>query len=637
MAEARPPPDEASRMPDEASGMPDLSMYLEDAQLPHLSTARSVAFYSFVTLVIFSLSVALWTARAAGPAAMQCPDCNCGPESVGAPPASEAGAESMLGLGLSVFTLTLVLCVLATYALMQNAKQFMPACIVYVLLGALVGSIVVVSGDGVALGLMLPNQEFFFHFFMPPIMLEAGYSLNKRAFYSESASILIFAIPGTLITSLVFGLGMAAVGTIGASYTFSFWEAMAFGALLSAVDPVATLAVFSAVRVPKSLHFLIVGESVLNDAVAIVLYRTFSRLIGSSITHWYAPMLSFIYVFVGSVVVGCTLAAITALVLKHTKLYCNPSLELSFFLIMAYLPYPFCDGIGMSGILGILSSSIGLAHYGHYNLSLVTQISAQQAFRTIAFLAETFVFVYLGTALTTIDHSWNWLTIMWGIIFTLVSRGFNIYPLSYLVNKFRTQPISRKSQLILCFSGLRGAVAFALSLSFPSINGSDDTRRVVVSSTLAIVLFTVIVLGGGLMPLLRLFRVEADESRAGSGTVGDSNEDGGSSGGDGRLSQRLQRLDATVLKPWLLAPSSRVMVATNRTLQTLAVSDNDRLTPHQLGQMLATSAATSAPMQDEESVGSGDAVDDETETENVRLVIEEEHTAGAREKDTNSA
>jgi solute carrier family 9 (sodium/hydrogen exchanger), member 8 len=599
--------------------LPDLSGYLDGRAEPapglprSAEAARSTATVGFLLLLVFSLSFALWTSRGLSGAVQDCPDCNCGATVADALPRSEHGAEALLGLGLSVFSATLACCILASYALMQWRFSFMPDCIAYVLLGALVGTVIRMFGSSSTLSISLPNEEQFFIFILPPIMFEAGYSLSKQDFFKEAGSIAMFAIPGTMISAIVFGIGIYCTGILGASYTFGFWEAMTFGALLSAVDPVATIAVFSALKVNKPLHFLVFGESVLNDAVAIVLYRTFSKLIGSESARLGLIVADFVRIFFGSALVGAASAVCASLVLKHTNLYRTPSLEMSFFLIMAYFPYFLCDGLHMSGIMGILVNGVVLAHYAHHNLSKVTQISAQQSFRTLAFLAETFVFVFLGSALTTFDHSWHGLTIMWGIILTLFSRFANIYPLAHLVNQWREHKISNKNQLIIWFSGLRGAVAFALSLNFPSSNGSDETRRAVISTTLAIVLFTVIVLGGGIMPLLRLLRVESAEDEAAaaaaSANTDGSNVDlgrsqsgsrhssgsGNSALASGSLSLKLQRLDDEVLKPWLLASSLRSMAATNRTLQTLAVVENDHLTPHQLGQVLEDTAAAELP------------------------------------------
>jgi len=141
-------------------------------------------------------------------------------------------------------------------------------------------------------------------------------------------------------------------------------------------------------------------------------------------------------------------------------------------------------------------------------------------------------------------------TVGWGILLVLVSRAANVFPLAAVANRYREEPISRKTTVVMWFSGLRGAIAFALSLSFPAEDGSGETRRVVISTTLAIVLFTVIVLGGGTMPLLRLLRVDTAEGEAPAGDSsaflplpavsmdapggrGDAEGGGGDWGGDG--------------------------------------------------------------------------------------------------------
>eukprot|EP00172_Hildenbrandia_rubra_P001259 Plantae.Rhodophyta-Hildenbrandia_rubra.ctg18020.p1 GENE.Plantae.Rhodophyta-Hildenbrandia_rubra.ctg18020~~Plantae.Rhodophyta-Hildenbrandia_rubra.ctg18020.p1 ORF type:complete len:648 (-),score=93.42 Plantae.Rhodophyta-Hildenbrandia_rubra.ctg18020:539-2482(-) len=591
--------------------LPDLSAYLERAteNPPSLSTARSSSLVAFLSLLVFSLSIALWSSRGH---TLRCPDCNCGASLVEGPAKSVEGAESSLGAGLSVFAATLVLCVLASYVMQRWDFAALPDCIAYVLFGALVGSVLRLTNSGPSAALVLPNQEQFFIFILPPIMFEAGYSLNKKDFFREAGSILTFAIPGTIISALVFGAGIFVVGLTGASYSFGFWEAMTFGALLSAVDPVATIAVFSALKVNKPLHFLVFGESVLNDAVAIVLYRSFSTmiLVQAASGSWLLPITNFLKIFLGSTIIGILSGFLTAFVLKHTKLYTIPQLEITFFFLMAYLPYFVCDGLSLSGIMGILSNGATLAHYAHHNLSKVTQVSAQQSFRMLSFLAETFVFVFLGSALTTFNHEWHGLTIFWAIIFTLVSRLANIYPLANLVNRYREEKITAKNQLIMWFSGLRGAVAFALSLNFPAVNGSDDTRRVVISSTLAVVLFTVIVLGGGTLPLLRLLRVEGaandpvshpmhiDRSFTRRPSDPEQDEDGNPS-----PTSFLGRVD-NWLKPVLLAPGERSMAATNRTLQALAVADG--MTPHELGTVLENTASAIVPEINTSDVETGD-------------------------------
>uniref|UniRef100_A0A7S2ZKC0 Sodium/hydrogen exchanger n=2 Tax=Rhodosorus marinus TaxID=101924 RepID=A0A7S2ZKC0_9RHOD len=415
--------------------------------------------------------------------------------------------QEKLGLGITYFILTLCFCVLGSYFLAKNSFTTLPDCIIYVFAGIIVGTGLRLTGRADTAGSALPNQQEFFLFIIPPIIFEAGYSMNKKSFFEEAIPIFLFAVVGTIITALVFGGGIFLVGFFGVGHYFRFYEALTFGSLISAVDPVATIAIFNAMKVNKTLHYLVFGESVLNDAVAIVLYRSFSEMIGPDKPGWYLPVLTFLYIFIGSTVVGITTSCTAAFVLKSTELRKNPTLELSFYLLVAFLPYFICEGLKMSGIMGILIGAMTLGHYGMPNLSETGQLSSNQLFKSIAYCGEAFVFIYLGLALTSFNHSWNVITVLISILLVLISRATNIYPLSFVINRYRRgEKISQKTQFIMWFSGLRGAIAFALSLNFPG--GNEETRRVVISSTLAIILFTIIVLGGGTLSILQLLRVE---------------------------------------------------------------------------------------------------------------------------------
>ena len=119
------------------------------------------------------------------------------------------------------------------------------------------------------------DPEIFTLVLLPPIIFDSGYNLNHRFFFSNIGSICIFAFLGTVVAFAVLALGLY-YGLGGANGLLTPLEACAFGALISAVDPVATLCIFSSTGADPKLNALIFGESVLNDAVAIV--RARSRL-----------------------------------------------------------------------------------------------------------------------------------------------------------------------------------------------------------------------------------------------------------------------------------------------------------------------------------------------------------------------
>ncbi len=188
-----------------------------------------------------------------------------------------------------------------------------------------------------------------------------------------------------------------------------------------------------------------------------------------------------------------------------------------------YSPYAFAEAIKLSGIMAILFSGLVMSHYTHFNLSSVTRITIQQIFRTLSFIAETCVFAYLGLAIFSFRHIFKpslviasivckifiktyFVKIFINMIFLykimcLVSRACNIFPLSIILNYFRDHKITKKMQFIMWFSGLRGAIAFALSLN---LELNNEVRHVIVTTTLILVLFTTMILGGATMPLMKL-------------------------------------------------------------------------------------------------------------------------------------
>ncbi len=168
-------------------------------------------------------------------------------------------------------------------------------------------------------------------------------------------------------------------------------------------------------------------------------------------------------------------------------------------LIFMYAPYAFAEAVHLSGIMAILFAGVVMSHYTHNNLSSITRISIQQTFRTLSFLSETCVFAYLGLAIFSFRHIFMPGFVICSIALCLLARAANIFPLAFALNYFREHKITKKMQFIMWFSGLRGAIAFALSLN---LHFTDEIRHVIVTSTLIIVLFTTLILGGATSPLM---------------------------------------------------------------------------------------------------------------------------------------
>ncbi|XP_050399408.1 sodium/hydrogen exchanger 8 isoform X2 [Patella vulgata] len=434
------------------------------------------------------------------------------------PTKDTAQQEHASSLTIFFILLVIAICILCVHLLIQTKFHYVPESVAMVLIGAFIGLFLSLFEFG-----NWKNEEafpptIFFIVLLPPIIFESGYNLHKGNFFQNIGSILVFAVFGTVLSALTIAGGIYLLGQAGVAYKLNLIESFAFGSLISAVDPVATLAIFHALDVDPILYMLVFGESVLNDAVSIVLTTTVLEfqdpayvVAKSGAAIFFHAVGRFCLMFFGSAAIGVSLGLVSALTLKHLELHKTPSLEFGLMFIFSYLPYGLAEGIHLSGIMAILFAGITMSHYTHNNLSPITQITIQQTFRTVAFIAETSVFAYQGLAIFSFNLDVRPAFTVWSLALILIGRAINIFPLSYVVNFFREHKITRKMQFIMWFSGLRGAIAFALSLHLDFKDG--EIKSVLVTTTLIIVLFTLLFLGGATMPMMKLLNAEKKQKK----------------------------------------------------------------------------------------------------------------------------
>ncbi len=162
----------------------------------------------------------------------------------------------------TVFFLLAVMgvCVLILHLLIKYELHFIPESLAVIAVGALFGVVMLIASkvgfiSSTANGAFFAFPErAFSYLLLPPIVFEAGYSMSKADFFHNIGSILVFAVPGTTISAAVIGSGLYLVGWLGLSPSYSLVDLLAFGSLISAVDPVATLNIFRALNADHVLY-----------------------------------------------------------------------------------------------------------------------------------------------------------------------------------------------------------------------------------------------------------------------------------------------------------------------------------------------------------------------------------------------
>ncbi|KAK9051858.1 hypothetical protein SSX86_028486 [Deinandra increscens subsp. villosa] len=298
-------------------------------------------------------------------------------------------------------------------------------------------------------------------------------------------------------------------------YRLPLVECLMFGALISATDPVTVLSIFQELGTDMNLYALVFGESVLNDAMAISLYRTMSLVkSNSSDQNFLLIIVRFLETFVGSMSAGVGVGFTSALLFKYAGLDIDnlQNLECCLFVLFPYFSYMLAEGLGLSGIVSILFTGMVMKHYSFSNLSENSQKFVAAFFHLISSLAETFVFIYMGFDIAMEQHSWSHVGfIFFSIIFIGLARAANVFTCAYLLNLVRPaqRQIPVKHQKALWYSGLRGAMAFALALQ--SVHELPEGHgQTIFTATTAIVVLTVLLIGGSTGTMLEALHVVGD-------------------------------------------------------------------------------------------------------------------------------
>nr|XP_023013493.1 sodium/hydrogen exchanger 7 isoform X2 [Leptinotarsa decemlineata] len=359
------------------------------------------------------------------------------------------------------------------------------------------------------------DPEIFFNIILPPIIFHAGYSLKRKYFFRNLGAILTFAIIGTTVSSFAVGAlmyGCVQMMPAKLATSFTFLDTLYFGALISSTDPLTILAIFNDLNVDVNLYALVFGESVLNDAVAIVLSgsiqnyekRYQSGTGGFETKAFFKAVGDFFGIFMLSLLIGAVMGCVTALMTKFTRVRDFPLLESALFVLMSYSTFLIAEASELTGVVAVLFCGICQAHYTYNNLSDDSRIRTKQMFELLNFLAENFIFSYIGVSMFTFPkHHFDPLFIFTGFICAAIGRAANIYPLSFLLNLGRKPKIPSNFQHMLFFAGLRGAMSFALAIR----NTLSEARQAMLTTTSLIVIITVIIQGGATMNLLNWFQI----------------------------------------------------------------------------------------------------------------------------------
>jgi CPA1 family monovalent cation:H+ antiporter len=349
---------------------------------------------------------------------------------------------------------------------------------------------VVLAAIGFLAGWLLPIEgplqgeqfeEVLVFVFLPILVFEAALGLSTRAFFRNLIPIFVLAIPALVVSSVLVGLALNIVlGT-------PLIAALLFGSLISATDPVAVVAIFRDLGVPRRLLTLVEGESLLNDGVAIVLV---SILLAASLGGDVNPSqgtLDFVVVFFGGAALGAGVGSLAALVLPWLDRLAASALSLA----IAYGGFVLAEDVfGFSGVTATVATGLVLGGTAPFRASEPVRELWEGLWEALGYVANALLFLLIGLAIDPELLADNVTAIGLAIIAVLIARAAAVVPLMSLLERVAGIPsVGLRNEAVVVWGGLRGGVALALALALPE---SLPQRDQFVAMTGGVVLVTLL-------------------------------------------------------------------------------------------------------------------------------------------------
>ena len=372
-----------------------------------------------------------------------------------------------------------------------------PYTVFLVILGIILGA---VARQYPELALLLEFQltsDLVLFLFLPALIFESAINLDARLLMKDIIPILMLAVPAMLISAGLISVGLWLI------QDFNIFHALLFGALISATDPVAVIALFKELGAPQRLTILVEGESLLNDATAIVFFGIILGLIdkghfGSSDIG--VAIFDFFYVFIGGLVIGAIIGIVISEMLYRIRAGLSSYLIMS--IVLAYSSFAIAEHVfHVSGVMAVVSSAIALGILGVSRIPQSERESVDETWDVIALICNSLLFLLVGLSVDISQLFGHIDSIIVAIILVLAARAAGIYTMVPATIKFFNLPhVSMGERHIMWWGGLKGGLAIAIVLSIPEHIPGRETLLYV---TLGVVLFSLLVNASTIRPLMQ--------------------------------------------------------------------------------------------------------------------------------------
>ena len=354
------------------------------------------------------------------------------------------------------------------------------------------------------------NPQLALALFLPPLLQASAYRTDWPAFKFNLRPILLLAIGAVFFTA-----GAVAVVTKWMLPDLPWWAAIALGAIVAPPDAVAAASVLKQFNLPKRMVVVLEGESLINDASSLVLYRFAVAAVAAGTVSYGQGALQFVGTAVGGAVVGWIVGRAAMWLFARTK---DTLLDITLSLLAGFGAYLAAEAVHVSGVLAAAACGLILGRQQHAEFTARTRLELNAVWGFVEFLLASLVFMLIGLQLRGIvirlaNYDGTRLALLGAAVSAtlIVSRFLWIFPAAWLPRAMskrlrETDPMPPWGQLtVLSWAGMRGVVSLAVALSLPT---EFPGRDIIVFLAFCAIFATLVLQGTTLGWVLRYFKVE---------------------------------------------------------------------------------------------------------------------------------
>ena len=338
------------------------------------------------------------------------------------------------------------------------------------------------------------NPDLILYIFLPILIFDAAYELDIHIFRKSLLNASILAVPGVIVALLLTAamiMGMA--GFLPGMETWNWQYALMFGALISATDPVAVVALLKELGTSKRFSTLVDTESLLNDGTGIVMFMLFFTAASTGTVTFSTLPSEFCRVVAGGVVLGYLISRLSVWFIHRVK--GDLLVQISAVILATYVTFFIAEGLlHVSGVIALVSFGLTLTYIGKPRLNPEANRFMENFWGLAGYIANTLIFILVGVVISMrVDVSWTALLACVGIYAGVNIIRLLVIFLFYPVMKRCGYGLTVRECLILGWGGLRGALGLTLAL-IVSISPAipDEIRKQVLFYTAAIVTLTLL-------------------------------------------------------------------------------------------------------------------------------------------------